>query len=59
MDRLTVNVAKCQIGFLDVIIKPSYIAAGEVIDMTNNLHNIENNKQEWTMRFDEYEEKMN
>ncbi len=42
-----------------MIIKPSYIAAGEVIDMNFNLANIENNKAEWTQRFDEYEEKMN
>ncbi len=28
MDRATVNVAKSQIGFLDVIITPSYQAAG-------------------------------
>ena len=27
MDRTTVNVAKCQIGFLDVIISPAYSAA--------------------------------
>jgi hypothetical protein len=47
MDRMTVNVAKSQIGFLDVIIKPSFIAAGEVIDLNFNLANIESNKLEW------------
>ncbi|CDW90418.1 3 5-cyclic nucleotide phosphodiesterase family protein [Stylonychia lemnae] len=59
MDRLTVNIAKAQIGFLDVIIAPSYQAANLVIPIPSNLSNIENNKATWQTKFDEYEDQMN
>mmetsp|Transcript_42214 Transcript_42214/g.57396 ORF Transcript_42214/g.57396 Transcript_42214/m.57396 type:complete len:82 (+) Transcript_42214:193-438(+) len=31
LDRNTTNVARCQIGFLDVIIKPSYTLAVKLL----------------------------
>lgn len=55
-DRTTVNVAKSQIGFLDVIINPSFTAADAVIPLQENLENIQLNKEMWTSKFDEYEE---
>jgi predicted ATP-grasp superfamily ATP-dependent carboligase len=59
MDRTTVNVAKSQIGFLDVIIIPAFQAASQVIEVQSNLTNIDINKAKWQERFDEYEERMN
>ncbi len=47
MDRTTVNVAKAQIGFLDVIINPAFSAAAQLIDLETNLLNIESNKLNW------------
>ena len=59
MDRCTVNLAKSQQGFIDVIINPAYQAAAQVIDLDQNLRNIEHNKVLWQERVEEYEEKMN
>lgn len=59
MDRTIVNIAKSQIGFIDFIINPAFLAAAKVLPaLEANLHNVELNKVEWTNRFDEYEEKM-
>ena len=46
-------------GFLDVIITPSFQAACQVITLEANIKNIEENKGKWQERFEEYEEKMN
>ena len=58
MDRTTVNIARAQIGFLDVIIGPAFQAASLILNMGPNLANIEANKQKWTSLFDDYERKM-
>jgi hypothetical protein len=59
MDRSTVNVAKSQMGFIDVIINPAFSAAGDIINIEMNLTNLACNKVKWQELFDEYEDKMN
>jgi hypothetical protein len=55
-DRDTTNIAKTQIGFLDFIIKPTFELVVQVLPhLSFTLNNIENNKKNWTERFDEYE----
>lgn len=59
MDRYTVNTAKSQIGFIDVIVKPLY----EVIkcflpDLEKYIVNLDTNKKLWTEKFDEYDQKL-
>ncbi len=45
MDRTTVNVAKCQIGFLDFIISPSFTLAVELLpNLAQNMRNVEFNR---------------
>jgi len=58
MDRKTVNIAKSQIGFLDVIVSPAYKTVSKVVQMERNLEHIEKNKARWALLFDEYESKM-
>lgn len=59
MDRTTVNIARSQIGFLDFIILPSYSAAKEVLPkLEENIQNVLKNKEEWTSRFEEYDNRM-
>lgn len=59
MDRSIINIAKSQIGFLDVIIVPAYQAANKVINLDYNIQNLNENKLNWQNKFDEYEERMN
>lgn len=59
MDRYTVNTAKSQIGFIDVIVKPLY----EVIkcflpELANYITNLDNNKKIWSSKIEEYEAKL-
>ena len=57
-DRKTTNIAKSQIGFIDIIIKPAYIAVIKAVPELGHLENaIEDNKKCWTGLFDEYEKK--
>ena len=58
MDRATVNIAKSQIGFLNVIIQPAYQAVSQLLSIQQNLANIESNRAKWQSSFDEYEELM-
>ena len=44
MDRKTVNIAKSQCGFIDVIINPSYKTASIVLMLEGNIKNLEDNK---------------
>ena len=51
-------MAKSQIGFIDFIIKPSFIAVSKVFPNLAFLEaELENNKKQWTSMFDEYETK--
>ena len=59
MDRTTVNVAKSQIGFLDVIINPSFTALALVLPKVQaHVDYITANKDTWPQYFAEYEQKM-
>eukprot|EP00347_Sterkiella_histriomuscorum_P005745 403355433 len=58
MDRTTVNIAKSQMGFLDVIINPSFVSADQVISLQEQLDHIQNNKEMWQTKFDEYEDQL-
>jgi hypothetical protein len=58
MDRNTVNIARSQIGFIDVIINPAFQAAAKIINMEPFLLNLESNKKRWQESFDEYETRM-
>lgn len=47
-DRTQVNIAKAQIGFIDVIIKPAFELLSKVLpDITDNLKNCELNRTRW------------
>jgi hypothetical protein len=59
MDRCTVNIAKAQVGFYDVIINPGMTAAAEIMpEINQNLNHLESNKACWQQRNEEYEENM-
>ena len=55
------NVARLlfQIGFIDFIIKPSYLAVIKVFPNLAHLEQeLDNNKAQWTSLFEEYEAKL-
>ena len=53
MDRTTVNVAKSQIGFLDVIINPSFVVLASIFPkMQAHVDFIQANKDTWPQHFD-------
>ena len=57
MDRCDINVAKAQIGFLDVIIQPPFDCLAKVLPkMQVFLDYCENTKAEWKKLFDEYDQ---
>ena len=56
-DRENTNIAKTQIGFLDIIIKPSFELAGKIAPkLAFCVDNVEANKAKWAEHFDEYEQ---
>jgi len=60
MDRCTVNIAKAQVGFIDVIIMPAYQALAVMLPLVNeNVQIIESNKERWATLVDQYEERTN
>lgn len=59
MDRYTVNTAKSQIGFIDVIVKPLYeVVKFFLPDLNKNLIHLEQNKEIWQSRINEYDIKL-
>ena len=59
-DRCTINIAKSQQGFIDFVIKPAYTAFAEVFPKVDrNIQQMEENKETWKTKINEYEEKMN
>ena len=55
-DRTTTNIAKSQLGFIDFIIKPAYVAVIKVFPNLSHLEQaLEDNRAHWTSKFDEYE----
>lgn len=56
MDRSQINIAKAQIGFIDVFVKPSFQSISELIPMIEkNIVYLSKNKQNWEQRIPEYE----
>ncbi|CAI2381292.1 unnamed protein product [Moneuplotes crassus] len=60
MDRKSVNIAKAQLGFIDVIVLPSFECfSGFLKSIEENIKNMKKNRANWAERIDEYEERMN
>jgi len=56
MDRTTVQVARAQIGFLDVIIQPPYECLIRVLPkMQIFLDYVDKTKESWKLHFEEYD----
>ena len=59
MDRYTVNTAKSQIGFIDVIVLPTYeVIKAFLPQMQIYIGNLERNKNRWKEKIEEYDEKL-
>ena len=59
MDRYTTNTAKSQIGFIDVIVQPTFdVIKNFLPEIGNYYSNLESNKESWKGRIDEYEVKL-
>ena len=59
MDRYTVNTAKSQIGFIDVIVLPTYeVIKAFLPHMQTYIGNLERNKNRWKEKIEEYDEKL-
>ena len=56
MDRYTTNMAKSQIGFIDVIVFPLYEAVGQFLpELKTFFRNFEENKEKWKEKIPLYE----
>lgn len=58
MDRKTINIGKSQIGFIDVIIEPSFHAFAHVAEIPGILEQVKQNKEDWGQTISHYEEMM-
>ena len=59
MDRYTVNKAKSQIGFIDVIVQPHFeVVKNFLPELQKYLKNLEINKKEWESRIEQYNEEL-
>ena len=59
MDRFTVNTAKSQIGFIEIIASPTFEVVKNFIPIFNEFFgNLENNKNIWKSKIDIYEEEL-
>lgn len=59
MDRYTVNKAKSQIGFIDVIAQPYFeVVKNFLPELQKYLKNFETNKKEWELRIEKYNEEL-
>ena len=59
MDRFTVNKAKSQIGFIDVIVQPHFeVVKNFLPELQKYVKNLESNKKEWESKIDFYQEEM-
>lgn len=59
MDRYTVNKAKSQIGFIDVIVSPTFdVIKNYLPELENYMPNFETNKDNWKSKIDFYEDKL-
>jgi cAMP-specific phosphodiesterase 4/calcium/calmodulin-dependent 3',5'-cyclic nucleotide phosphodiesterase len=59
MDRVTTNIAKCQIGFIDFIVNPMFVALKEVVPaLEEATHYLQVNKEFWLPKVEMMEEQM-
>ena len=59
MDRFTVNKAKSQIGFIDVIVQPHFeVMKNFLPELQKHLKNLEINKKEWGTQIEKYTEEL-
>jgi hypothetical protein len=47
MDKETTNIAKCQIGFINVLVNPLFLALHEFLNLQPCLDNLSKNRQFW------------
>ena len=60
MDKTAINIAKSQLGFIDVIIQPSFETWEMFLpNIGRNIEFIQENKNIWKGKMDEYEGVMN
>lgn len=59
MDRYTVNTAKSQIGFIEIIASPTFEVVKIFIPLFGDFFgNLESNKTIWKSKIDEYDEEL-
>ena len=59
MDRTTVNIARAQLGFIDVIVLPAFESFSKFIKWWNqNIKNMKTNRANWESRIGEYQDRM-
>lgn len=59
MDRTTTNIAKAQLGFIDVIVLPAFESFAKFLKILNkNIKNMKKNREKWAERVPEYQKKM-
>lgn len=60
MDKYSVNLAKSQIGFIDVICKPIFeVLARFLPELDKYLNNCDSNKKEWGKLIENYDQLLN
>jgi hypothetical protein len=61
MDRKTINVAKAQIGFIDVIVEPAFDGLSILLPNIERslLRNCKDNKVKWENLIEQYQETLN
>lgn len=58
-DRKTTNISKSQIGFIDFVVKPYFVALTQIMpEMHYTVVQMNDNKEEWAKHLDEYERQM-
>ena len=58
-DRFTVNTSKSQVGFIDVIVSPTFeMLAIEFPAMIENCTNLKENKAKWEKRLERYDQEL-
>lgn len=59
MDRTTTNIAKAQLGFIDVIVLPAFESFAKFLKILHkNIKNMKKNREKWAERVPEYQKKM-
>lgn len=50
MDRYSTDIPKCQLGFIDFIVRPMFDAMNAFIPIPEIMHNIELNRRKWASK---------